>query len=84
MKIVVAVRDRAVDAFGQPFFVAALGEALRSFGDEVNRSDSVLNAHPEDYDLYELGSFDDVNGKLLPLDQPRMVAVGKDCVKAPF
>ena len=51
--VVVAVRDRAIDAFGRPFFVPTIGVALRSFHDEMNRQapDNAMAAHPEDYDL---------------------------------
>lgn len=81
--VVVAVRDRAADTFGRPFFVAAVGQAVRSFSDEVNRpdKDNQLFNHPEDFDLYEVGTFDDDVGLLVGLDRPRMVAVGKDMKK---
>lgn len=72
-----AVRDRAVDGFMQPFFVPAIGLALRSFSDEVNRPESPMYAHPEDYDLFHIGTYDDQKGALLPLD-PRQLAIGKD------
>jgi len=77
--VVVAVRDRAADTFGRPFFVAAVGAAIRSFSDEVNRADkdNQLFNHPEDFDLYEIGTFDDDSGDLVAV-KPRMVAVGKD------
>lgn len=81
--VVVSVRDRAADTFGRPFFVSAVGAAIRSFADEVNRADkdNPLFNHPEDFDLYEVGSFDDDSGGLVAI-QPRMVAVGKDLVKS--
>lgn len=75
---VLAVRDRALDAFGTPIFVPAISVAVRSFSDEVNRPDSALCAHPEDYDLFHLGSFEDSTGRLLSLELPRQVAIGKD------
>jgi len=77
--VIVAVRDRAADTFGRPFFVSAVGQAIRSFSDEVNRADkdNPLWNHPEDFDLYELGSFDDDSGDLVSI-KPRMVCVGKD------
>lgn len=82
IRVVCAVRDRATVSFGNPIFVVALGEAHRSFADEVNRDGSPFNAHPEDYDLYELGSFDDATGRIVMLDDgPRQVAIGKDLVK---
>lgn len=79
--IVCCVRDRAVDQFGTPFFVAAVGQAVRSFSDEINRKapENNMAAHPEDFDLYVLGSYSGDSG-LFKTDVPRMVAVGKDCV----
>lgn len=82
MKIV-AVRDRAIDSFGTPFFVHTTGQAMRSFTDEMNREDSVMGAHPEDYDLYEIGEYFESTGEILPTQPPRMVAIGKD-VKRPI
>jgi len=80
MKHIYAVKDLAVQAFGQPFFVRAKGEALRSFQDEVNgrgNAQSAIAAHPEDYELYELGDYDDVSGILFPKG-PNLVARAKD------
>lgn len=82
--VIVAVRDRAVDAFSRPFFVPTVGAAVRSFRDEVNKPDSPMYAHPEDYDLYEIGRFEDNTGELVPLDRPRQVAIGKDCKEKPL
>lgn len=76
---VLSVRDRAIDAFGQPFFSSSVGGAIRSFTDEINRAaeNNQLNKHPEDFDLYLLGEFDDSNGKFETSD-PSQVAIGKD------
>lgn len=80
--IVVSVRDSAVDAFNRPAFVPAVGAAVRSFQDEVNRDspDNMLHAHPEDFELYELGEFDDSIGSFQLFAQPRAIARGKDVV----
>lgn len=80
MKLVYAVRDRAIDSFGQPIFCLAQGEALRSFMDEVNRAGSPMQAHPDDYDLYHIGTFDEATGTLVGLDA-KMVCVGKEVVR---
>lgn len=76
---VMAVRDRAIDTFGQPFCAAAKGAAIRSFGDEVKRVDASnqLNKHPEDFDLYFLCEYDDQTGKFSE-GSPEQIAVGKD------
>lgn len=78
-----AVRDLAVEAFNVPFFVRALGEALRSFQDEVNKAGTALNAHPEHYDLFHLGDYDDSVGRFTALDIPKQIAIGKDCLASP-
>lgn len=81
-RVITAVRDRAADSFGQPIFTASIGQAIRAFSDEINRQappqENALFAHPEDFDLYELGSFDDGDGSFELLDKPRQVAIGKD------
>lgn len=82
-RYVCAVFDSAVMAFGQPFFVPALGAAIRSFTDEVNRKapDNSLSAHPEDYVLNALGTFDDEMGVFeVSEDSRRVLCRGKDVV----
>lgn len=81
---VVTVRDRGIDAFGTPFFVNSLGGAIRGFGDEVKRPHSeerpnLMNKHPEDFDLYYLGEYDDDTGAFESL-RPEQIAIGKDYV----
>lgn len=78
---IVAVRDRAIDAFMNPFVVSALGMALRSFGDEVKNPESPMSKHPEDYDLFHLGFYESDSGALQPLERPHQLAIGKDQVQ---
>lgn len=78
---IVAIRDRAADAYSVPSFVVAVGGAIRSFGDEVNKKDTPLGQHPDDYDLFELGEFDDSDG-MFYANSPRQIAVGKDLVRS--
>ena len=82
---IVTIRDRAADLFGQPSFVVNLGGAVRQFGDEVKRPNTEerpnqLNMHPDDFDLYLLGEYDDETGTFTNEDRPRQIAVGKDYV----
>lgn len=76
---VFAVRDRALDAFMRPFFMPTEGMAIRSFQDEVNRKDenNPLAQHPEDYDLYTLGTFDEDRGHFTQGEgEPHQIAIG--------
>jgi hypothetical protein len=80
MKLVLCtVKDRAADAYGRPMFVPSVGVAIRSFSDEVNRQDpdNQLNNHPDDFDLYELGEFDDNTGLFDLHEQPKLLSLGK-------
>ena len=81
--IVVSIKDRAADAFGRPFYVPSVGVAIRSFQDEVNRAseDNQMYQHPDDFDLYDLGSFDDNTGSFTLHESPALLTLGKQ-VKA--
>lgn len=77
---VVCVRDRAADVFGAPNFVLSIGAAIRSFGDEINRegdANNMFNKHPEDFDLFKLGTYDDQTAQF-ECAMPEQLAVGKD------
>jgi len=81
---VVCVRDRAAEVYNRPFFVPHRGVAVRDFTDEINRSaaDNALNKHPDDFDLYLLGKFDDSTAEFESVGKPLVLVRGKDCVKA--
>lgn len=82
MKIIVmSIRDRAIDSFSRPVYVQAIGQAVRSFQDEINNPQSEMSKHPEDYDLYHVGAFDDETGKFYNVEpQAKMVTSGKSCL----
>ena len=73
-----AIKDRAADAFGRPFFCPTDGVAIRSFMDEVGRQDpeNQLFQHPDDFDLYRLGSYDDSDGSFSE-PVPKLLTLGK-------
>lgn len=81
---VFSVRDSASEAFAPPFCQAAVGQAVRSFSDAVNTEDkgNALSTHPEDFILYQLGTFDDSTGLFHCSDQPGQLARAVD-VKVP-
>lgn len=80
ISVIVSVKDSAAEAFGRPMYLQSLGVAIRSFTDEVNREDkdNQLFNHPDDFDLYELGVFDDAIGKYELRDNPSVIVRGKD------
>lgn len=83
LHFVVCVKDRAAEVFNRPFFVAHRNVAIRDFTDEVNRSaaDNQLNKHPDDFDLYLLGQYDDNTGQF-NMDAPTVLVRAKDVISS--
>lgn len=77
--IVVSVKDSAANAFMRPFFVPSTAVAIRSFTDEINRKseDNPMYAHSEDYELYDLGEFNEDDGSF-DTHMPILLVRGKD------
>lgn len=66
-----AVWDNAVGAYMQPYAVETRGLALRSFMDAAGGSgDSPIQKHPEDFSLFELGTYDQETGRFENLTAP--------------
>lgn len=62
-----SVLDMKAEFFGQPFFEQEEASAIRSFGDAVNDGSNQSNMwfkHPEDFQLYLIGLFDNESGEL--------------------
>jgi len=80
---VVCVKDRAADVFNRPFFVPHRNVAIRDFTDEVNRvaGDNQLNKHPDDFDLYLLGEYDDSRGAFVN-NEPQVLVRAKDVLQS--
>lgn len=78
MKVLVSIKDQAVEAFGPIMEVRANGEALRMFIDEVNNPDSRINKHPQDFDLYKMAMYDEQTGEIEPLNPPERIARAVD------
>lgn len=73
--------DEKLQQFMQPFPAQTLGVAERSMQDEVNRKDSQLAAHPEDYSLYYIGDFNESDGFLSALQPVQLVCRASTLVK---
>lgn len=75
----VAIKDTAADAFNLPAFVHSIGLAIRAFQDKINdhSRDNQMYTHPEDFNLFHIGTFDDHSGKFTSLQTPLQIAIGK-------
>lgn len=77
----VAVFDKALGLFNRPFFVVALGQAIRSFEDEVNRAaeDNPMWNHARDFALYSIGEYEEETGRATCVDVPVRLCEASDC-----
>lgn len=58
------IYDSKAEAYMQPFFFQATGLAIRAFEDLVRDDKSNISKYPQDFTLFELGTFDDQTAKL--------------------
>lgn len=69
------VFDKKGGVYATPFFCIREGAAIRSFQDIANNPETTVYRHPEDYELFHLGDFDDESGEFSPV-RPRFVVNG--------
>lgn len=75
-----SIYDSKVEAYLQPFFMQNSAQAQRSFSDLVNDKTHAFGKHPEDYTLFEIGSWEDSNCKFNLFETPRSLVVGHELV----
>jgi len=71
---VFTVRDDKAAAYLNPFYVQNEALAIRAMRDCLGSSDHSFAKYPEDYSLYQLGTYDDAQGKFELFDKPTHVA----------
>lgn len=57
------IHDSKVEAYMNPFLMRSKGEAIRAITDEVNGENTQLSKHPEDFTLFEIGEYDQIEGR---------------------
>lgn len=65
--LVYSVFDSKAETFGTPMFFLTKGIALRAFSDVCADAGSPMAKHPNDYTLFQIGSYDANTGKLTDL-----------------
>lgn len=70
--VILAIYDKAVDVYGRPFVSRTVNEGLRTIAIEVNRADpqNMLNTHPGDYAIYQVGEWDDETAQIKGTEGP--------------
>lgn len=77
MKLI-AVQDIKAQAFLNPICVRTTAEGIRHFEAQVKNKDSLFNAHPTDFILFEIGDYNELTGSITPSDAPRALATATE------
>lgn len=79
---IIAIRDTVANIYSTPTFHQSKGSALRAFANEVNRADenNTIYKHPNDFEIYALGTFDDELASFEPYCYPEMLGLARDYV----
>jgi hypothetical protein len=67
---VFTIYDQKTEAYKQPFFMTTKGEAIRGLLEVLDNPQHAFSKYPADFTIFELGEYDDSNGKMLPLPAP--------------
>jgi hypothetical protein len=62
-----AFHDMKVGVYGQPFFMAHVGQAIRACIELGEDRSTVIGRHPADYQLIQIGEYDDQSGEFANL-----------------
>lgn len=75
---VYSIYDAAAEVFTAPTIDISDASAVRAFQQAVANAGSVMNFKPEDFSLYQIGTFDVETGRLEEICPPSRLVVGSD------
>ena len=78
-----SVYDAKVKYFHNPMFMRNKGEAIRSWQEAANDDKSQICRHPSDFDLFEMGEFDDQTGSIQMHKTPESIGLAVHFKTAP-
>lgn len=61
-----SVRDSKTEAYLSPFLAENVVTAQRMLIDSMQGNNSMLANHPEDFQLFQIGEFDEQTGEVTP------------------
>lgn len=73
LKPIFSVRDNAAQVFVSPFTCNTEKEAIRTMMMDMAQPQSMIGSFPEQFDLFQLGSFDTIEGQIHIDGLPRLV-----------
>ncbi len=76
--LALTVYDEKAECFGHPFFVSAIGIGTRMMATWVTNPDSIMEKHPNDFTLYQVGTWNDSEAKFENLATPKFICRATD------
>ena len=82
IKLLVSVKDLKAGSWSVPAAADNIACACRMFGDLVKDGRTLVGQHPEDFEIYIVGSFDLSTGSVVcDHEAPRCISRGLDFAK---
>ena len=81
-KCMCAVYDNKAMTWSDPFYATNKLVGQRIFGDGVKDERSNWNRHPTDYELFEIGEWDDISGTMIGLENKVPLGMANDYIEA--
>lgn len=72
------IYDRKTEIHHPPNMAHNTGHALRVFTEIFATPNQVFGKYPEDFQIFEVGSFDDQSGMLTALKTPHLICSGTE------
>lgn len=76
-----SVLDSKTESYGSPFSAQTNASAIRDFTTVANNKETQIGAHPEDFCLVHLGSFDPHTGTIDVLPVPAKLGLASHFIQ---
>lgn len=73
-----AIYDRQTEIHHPPLYAHSVGHILRVVGDIFKDPTSPFHNHASDYQLYEIGTYDDATAFVKPLETIHLICSGSE------
>lgn len=82
MKInIYTIYDSKATAFLPPFYMQTKGLAIRAFEESVNDPKSSFHKYPNDYQLFEIGTYDDATSEIIMHENKVTLGLAVDYIR---
>lgn len=75
------IYDTKAEYYKPPILFRTKGDAIRWFTSMVSSNDNELGKNPEDFNLFYIGEFDEITGKIIENTAKECVGCGIEFVK---